>query len=159
NAWLDSGDSGLAPRYFGEALKINPSHLPSLVGLANVRSAAGDLDGALSGYEAVARLYPEQAYPRANIANIAFLKGDTARAVAEMKKALELAPDSPLFLDALAGYYAAQKDYKNALDALALSYKILPDPGKAVRLCALYCGTGDCASGASYCRNGAVTGI
>ncbi|MDD2772862.1 MAG: tetratricopeptide repeat protein [Elusimicrobiales bacterium] len=152
NAWLAAGRPDIASRYFAEALKLNPAHLASLVGLANAKSAAGDLAGALAGYEAAVRLYPGHAYPHANIASIAFLKGDTARAVAEMKKALELAPDSPPLLNAIAGYYTAGGDYRNARAALIRSYEIVPERQTAARLCALYCGAGDCASGLKYCR-------
>ena len=152
NAWLEKGRADIASGFFEAALKLNPDHLVSLIGLANCRYEANDLPGALKFYSAALAVDLANDTVHANIASVSFALGDKARAVGEMKKAIAIAGYAPQYWSALASYLLSQSDYAGAKDALLRSYAQAPSTATAGHLCALYCGTGECAAGEQYCR-------
>jgi Flp pilus assembly protein TadD len=90
----------------------------------NALLAAGRVDEALAGYEALAAKDPESAPVHRMLAAAAKKKGDVARAEAEMRKAVELAPDDPL----------ARRDLGVLLYETGRPELALPEAEKAVAL-------------------------
>lgn len=56
------GDYKSAEKYFHDALKAFPEHIPTIAALGKVRAAQGDLKGAIEQYEKAFRIKPDTAF-------------------------------------------------------------------------------------------------
>jgi tetratricopeptide (TPR) repeat protein len=111
--------SGVAPAA-GAAASATAGELTQV----NALLAAGRVDEALAGYEALAAKDPGSASVHRMLGAAAKKKGDAARAEAEMRKAVELAPEDPL----------AHRDLGVLLYETGRAELALPEAEKAVAL-------------------------
>ncbi|HEY0231657.1 MAG TPA: tetratricopeptide repeat protein [Dokdonella sp.] len=108
-----------AKSYFERALAIDPAYLPIRTAIASQRMAAGNLDGARQVLESYSSEHPEQAVPFAMLGDIALRQKRYPDAIAQLKHALQLAPEANRLYAQLADAYAASGDTKAAADARA----------------------------------------
>ena len=86
------GDMAGAQTQFEAALKINPHHVPSLIGLAGVAQARGALDQASARLQQAEDLAPGAPAVHLALGRLALSRRDPAAAELAFRKAHELAP-------------------------------------------------------------------
>jgi len=108
-----------AKSYFERALVIDPNYLPIRTAIASQRMAAGNFDGARQVLESYSSEHPEQSVPFAMLGDIALRQKRYPDAIAQLKHALQLAPEANRLYAQLADAYAASGDAKAAAEARA----------------------------------------
>ena len=88
-----------------------------------------DFDGAIAEFRAAVKLKPDFALGHSNLGKALEIKGELSEALAEYRKASEIAPDDPWPLNGLAWLYATAKDSRVKDAGKALEYAL-----KAARL-------------------------
>ncbi|MHB8050972.1 MAG: tetratricopeptide repeat protein [Coriobacteriia bacterium] len=110
-----------------EQVEQDPNDPEALLGLAYARQQAGDLEGALAGYDRVLELDPGNPGALYNKGTALFSLGRGEEAEVVLWDVLEATPDHVLAAKTLGEYYIGQKHYKSALTALEPVAKARPE--------------------------------
>lgn len=103
-----------AEAHFKTALSKKPSLRAAAEGLARVAESRGDTQAALSGYEDVAKQYPDDARSRARIASMLQKAGDDDQALEYSRQALMRDPKSLLALKAMMNVFINKREFPMA---------------------------------------------
>lgn len=114
------------------ALKSNPRFYPALVGLGEVARAGSDHEQAQARFRAALAIH-EDPEARAGLGMSLLAQGKVAEAKVELSRAIELWPDQPPVLTALAKLLREEGDQKNAASQLARLLELTPKDREARR--------------------------
>ena len=125
-ALLAGGKRDEADRFSATWLKEKPADLMFRIHFADTASARQDFLEAERHYTIVLREQPRNAIV---LNNLAWVSGALNRegAIPLAKKALEIAPEQPAFMDTLATLYSAKGDYATALEWQTKAVAKAPD--------------------------------
>ena len=84
-----------AEEYFKKSLEVDPSDHALAYNVAEILFAAGKTDDAIKYYQLAIRIKPDWPKSYAQLGYAYLNKGDTKAAIENLKKFVELAPDSP----------------------------------------------------------------
>lgn len=93
---------GDAVRQYNQALKVDPDHLPSLIGLARLYDRNGKSDLAVEAYRKTISVAPDNAMAHNDLALCFARNSRKSEAVSELRKAIELEPSRKLYRNNLA---------------------------------------------------------
>jgi tetratricopeptide (TPR) repeat protein len=134
---------GAAFQEFSRTVDLQPSNYQARIDLGNLLAAGDQLDQAESQAKAVLAAQPKNADAHALLSAIAIKRGDKQRALAEIRRAVELAPDRAAFYDDLA--VLEMQDKSQLADAESNLKKAIALDPKSVNakllLCNYYLGT------------------
>ena len=99
-AYYNKKEFKLAEKYYKDALKIEPRFAIALSGLGKTYIATGRIPEAVSILEKAAKNSPRFAEIYFDLANAYRLSREYKKALSAYRKVIELAPDSPLAVDA-----------------------------------------------------------
>ena len=109
-----------AAALYQTSLRIQPTHVPSLLGLGSVRLEQGEWSAARTVLEQVLTLEPLNASARLGLGRIALEQGEPEAALVHLQIALEQQPDAGRIRYALAMTYRALGDTEQARTHLAV---------------------------------------
>ncbi|CDZ76568.1 TPR repeat-containing protein YrrB [Legionella massiliensis] len=112
---------------YGEALKLDPDHSPSLHFLGIAYAQIGELQTAITFLRQALYLEPKNANFHNNLANVYKNAQQTAKAIEHYQEAIRLNPGYAQAHHNLATVYAAQNSYKDALEHYRLAVHAEPD--------------------------------
>ncbi len=101
-AYMHMDAYGAAFREFSRTVELQPSNYQARIDLGNLLVAGGKLDQAERQAKTVLAAQPNNADVHALMSAIALKRGDKARALSEIKRAVQLAPNRSAFYDNLA---------------------------------------------------------
>ena len=99
-AYYNKKEYNLSEKYYKDALKIEPRFAIALSGLGKTYIATGRIPEAVSILEKAAKNSPRFAEIYFDLANAYRLSREYKKALSAYRKVIELAPDSPLAIDA-----------------------------------------------------------
>jgi len=99
-AYYNKKEFKLAEKYYQDALKIDPRFVIALSGLGKTYIATGRIPEAIAALERAVKNSPNSAELYLNLANAYRLSREYKKALRAYSKVIELAPDSPLAVDA-----------------------------------------------------------
>ena len=108
-AYYNKKEYNLAEKYYKDALKIEPRFAIALSGLGKTYIATGRISEAIAALEKAVKNSPNSAELYLDLADAYRLSREYKKALNAYKKVVELAPDSPLAVD-------AQKEIKRLRD-------------------------------------------
>lgn len=151
--YAESGDLPRAKEFLERANSINPSSPFIKVNLGNVCRAEGDLQAARELYDGALQLSPDLMPALFGLATILeTVDNDPQGAFQQYRKALQLAPNDPVILQA-AGNLLARHGDPAALEYLQLAARLNQRLPAIARDLGIACVTfGRMAEGASYLR-------
>jgi tetratricopeptide (TPR) repeat protein len=124
--FLGKGDAGTARTFLRRALCLGQPDLPARLRYADALAASGGSQDALKQYEDVASGNPKSAEARDALGRFYHSTGKTDLALTELRAAVGLKPDEPLYWNNLAVAYRDLRMYEEAMDAL--DYALGLDP-------------------------------
>jgi tetratricopeptide (TPR) repeat protein len=124
-AYMHIGAFTAAYREFSRTVELQPKNVQARLDLANLLLAGGQVDKAEEQAKAVQALQQDNADLHALLSAIAIKRGDQDKAIAEMRRALQLAPNRAMFYDDLgllqehdpSQAAEAESNFKNAVTA------------------------------------------
>lgn len=125
------GKRSEAESAFQKAISLNPNGFSAHLDLADFYiNILGNPEKAVAAYQAALNLNPVHAGAYHGLGMVLAIKGETAQAIVNFHKAIELAPTNPLPRQALGRIYHAEKQNDNALqeydEALRIQKDFLP---------------------------------
>ena len=99
-AYYNKKEYRLAEKYYQDALKIEPEFVIALRGLGKTYIATGRISEAIAALEKAVKNSPNSAELYFDLANAYTLSLEYKKALSAYKKVIELAPDSPLAVEA-----------------------------------------------------------
>jgi tetratricopeptide (TPR) repeat protein len=109
---------GDAEQQYQAARKLNPDHLPALLGYARLKERLGQIDDATWLYQRAVKAYPNEASVQNNIGLFYARQGRLDEAAAAMAIAVQLAPKNPLYRNNIATVLVDQGKFREAFGHL-----------------------------------------
>lgn len=104
-----------------------PSDIEARTMLASASWLDGDQENALVQYRAILKIDPRHADSRYRLGILLRERNELEKAVSELEKAVELRPDSVIFLTELAKAYSKNGRYPEAIETLRTALEASPD--------------------------------
>ena len=125
--YIASGQPKRAEESYREALRIKPSYISAVLGLASALHEQGDAIGAERVFLRAIRAQPGYYLPYNRIAIHYYGRGDFLKARENLMFASQLAPDKPSLLNNIGATYAMTGYFKEASDLFERSLALSPD--------------------------------
>jgi len=107
---LAEGQAANARQRFEGILKVSPKHLQAMLALADLALRDKDEKGYVSWLEKAMQAHPQALQPRAAMTRYLLGKGETSKALASAREAVDANPDDPEALDLLGSTQMATGD-------------------------------------------------
>jgi tetratricopeptide (TPR) repeat protein len=137
--YIASGQSKRAEESYREALRINPSYISAVLGLASALHKQGDAVNAERVFLRAIRAQPGYYLPYNRVAAHYIETSDFLKARENLVFASQLAPNNPMVLNNIGATYALTGDFEEASDLFKRSLALSPnDPWATSNLGSMY---------------------
>lgn len=130
--FLEEGDLGRANIQFQNALKIDETHVPALVGLSEILEQRQDFRAMFGALQRIVRLDPENVDAIVKLGKLHLIGGDETQALEYAEKALSLKPENADAIALKAATMMRLGDEAGAVELARKARAIDPDSVEAV---------------------------
>ena len=114
--YLEKGELGKANVQFQNVLKIDETHVPALLGIAQIAERKKDFKAMFGIYQKVERLAPDNGFAHVQLGKLYLLGSDETAALEQAEKALAINPDDPDAITLKAGVLLRLGDNTGAVE-------------------------------------------
>jgi tetratricopeptide (TPR) repeat protein len=116
--YVETGNFAEAEQHYRQALKMKADYLPALLGYADLKDVIGQPGEALKFYQLAIKTAPKNAAPYNNLGLWHARHRRTDDAISSIAKAVELAPQNPLYRNNIATLLVERGQYREAFNHL-----------------------------------------